>query len=628
MYNDTVLDHFANPRNVGSIPNADGIGLSGNPVDGDKITIYIKVRHNILTDVKFKTFGCGAAIAASSMLTVLATGKPLPEALKITNDDVADALGGLPERKLLCSNIAADALQAAIRDYTKKKSNLTDNQPTDSILSDTAQPKPRFSEKTEGLSDATQIQRYLRHIIMPDIGGSGQRKLLDTRILICAAHISTCDLLIRYLAAIGIGYIDCFFESEDGWALALKILSDLNPDVTFQRSNDFVPDTDYTIITGNALFCAQTATHLGNSSGSEISPVFISINEAWQGCFAQCNGRAELTEFLNTIKLKGFIAEKIPQQNNFSKDLGLLLSACFSGTLLVAELVKSRLEIGVLVTDIFYFDLLNDVFDNQFSASELQYANFDLSEYEIKNALQDAKILTVGAGGLGCPANLVLALAGVEKLSLIDYDHVEISNLNRQILHSTSTIGLLKVESAKRALETINPNLQITTYSGAFSRENARDIIKNHDLVIDGLDNLPTRYLLNDACYFEKKPLVEAGALAYYGQVTSIVPDDGPCFRCLFPETVNQTAGSCSETGVLGSVPGLIGVLEAVEAIKLIIGIPSTLKGKLLMIDVLETSFDLFTFRKYDDCPLCGKHPTIDELGDLTFVCEEAKNEQ
>ncbi|MCG2729229.1 MAG: HesA/MoeB/ThiF family protein, partial [Acetobacterium sp.] len=248
--------------------------------------------------------------------------------------------------------------------------------------------------------------------------------------------------------------------------------------------------------------------------------------------------------------------------------------------------------------------------------------------YEMHNSLKSANVLTIGAGGLGCPANLVLAKAGVKKLSLIDFDQVEISNLNRQILHSTSTIGMLKVESAKRSLEAMSPDLQVTTYSGAFSKENAREIIKKHDLVIDGLDNLPTRYLLNDACYFEKKPLVEAGALAYYGQVTTIVPDEGPCFRCLFPETNNQTAGSCSETGVLGPVPGLMGVLEAIEAIKLIVGIPTTLKGKLLMIDVLETSFDRFTFGKYEDCPLCGKHPTIHELGDFTFVCEEAKNEQ
>lgn len=628
MYNDTVLDHFANPRNVGSIPDADGIGTSGNPIDGDKITIYIKVQQNALSDVKFKTFGCGAAIAASSMLTVLATGKTLAEAFKITNDDVAKALGGLPEQKLLCSNIAADALHAAINDYTNKKANLTDKTAANSNLSAHNEPEPSSTETIEGLTDANQIKRYLRHIIMPDIGGSGQKKLLDTRILICASHLDSCDLLIRYLTAIGIGHIDCFFESKVGWESTLATLSDLNPDVTFQLSDNFVTDTDFTFVIGNTGYATKMSTLLINSASSIISPTFISINEAWLGCFGLCQDKNEISAFLETIKKKGFFEKQDFTIDHFSDNLGMLLSTCFVGTLLAIEIVKSRLKIGVQLTDIFYFDLINYTFDNQFSTSDLSYSVFDLSEYEMKNSLKSANVLTIGAGGLGCPANLVLALAGVEKLSLIDFDHVEISNLNRQILHSTSTIGLLKVESAKRALEAINPNLQVTTYSGAFSKENARGIIKKNDLVIDGLDNLPTRYLLNDACYLEKKPLVEAGALAYYGQVTTIVPDEGPCFRCLFPETNNQTAGSCSETGVLGPVPGLMGVLEAIEAIKLIVGIPATLKGKLLMIDVLETSFDTFTFRKYEDCPLCGKHPTIHELGDFTFVCEEAKNEQ
>jgi molybdopterin/thiamine biosynthesis adenylyltransferase/NifU-like protein involved in Fe-S cluster formation len=627
MYNDTVLDHFANPRNVGSIPDADGIGISGNPVDGDKITIYIKVQQNVLTAVKFKTFGCGAAIAASSMLTVLATGKTLSEALKITNADVAEALGGLPEQKLLCSNIAADALHAAIDDYTNKNINITDHQATGTILFEAEYPDPVLSEKIEELTDANQIKRYLRHIIMPDIGGRGQKKLLDTRILVCAADVESCDLLLRYLTAIGIGHIHCHFESKDGWEEALKALNDLNPDVSFQYADDFVTDADLTIIIGNTNYATRTTGLFLNSSRPQISPTFISVNSAWQGCFGLCQNRNELSVFLNDIEKKGFSAQNDCNDKDFSDQLGLLLSSCFVGTLLAVEAVKSRLKIGVPLTDIFYFDLINHSFDNLFSTSDQVFVDFDLSssEIEFKNKLAEANILTIGAGGLGCPANLVLAKAGVKNLSLIDFDHVEISNLNRQILHSTATIGRLKVESAKQALEAMNPALQVTTYSGAFSKENAREIIKKHDLVIDGLDNLPTRYLLNDACYFEKKPLVEAGALAFYGQVTTLVPDEGPCFRCLFPETNNQTAGSCSETGVLGPVPGVMGVLEAIEAIKLIIGIPTTLKGSLLMIDVLETSFDRFTFRKDQDCPLCGEHPTIHELVDFTFVCETAQ---
>jgi molybdopterin/thiamine biosynthesis adenylyltransferase len=157
----------------------------------------------------------------------------------------------------------------------------------------------------------------------------------------------------------------------------------------------------------------------------------------------------------------------------------------------------------------------------------------------------------------------------------------------------------------------------------AFTNEVAQEIIKNHTLVIDGLDNLPTRYLLNDACYFEKKPLVEAGALSFYGQITTIIPDQGPCFRCLFPDSATLKSGSCSETGVLGPVPGLIGILQAVEAIKIIIGAAPSLQGKLLMIDTLERSFDLFNFKKDNDCPLCGARPTIHDLQENNFVCTE-----
>ncbi|HAZ06237.1 MAG TPA: hypothetical protein DCY58_08330, partial [Acetobacterium sp.] len=204
--------------------------------------------------------------------------------------------------------------------------------------------------------------------------------------------------------------------------------------------------------------------------------------------------------------------------------------------------------------------MISLIFDNQFTTSQTPCPPTDLSQTIDMNKLRSARVLTVGAGGLGCPANLVLAMTGLAHLSLIDFDQVEISNLNRQILHSSSRIGLLKVESARIALKSINPKLNITLYPEALSTENARALISQHDLVIDGLDNLPTRYLLNDACYLENKPLIEAGALSYYGQVTALIPDDGPCFRCLFPQTDGQTAGSCSETGVLGPVPGVIGV--------------------------------------------------------------------
>lgn len=623
MYNDTVLDHFANPRNVGSFPNADGIGQSGNPIDGDKITIYIKVHNDILTDVRFKTFGCGAAIAASSMLTVLAVGKPLAEGLKLTNDDVAEALGGLPSNKLLCSNIAADALHAAINDYTAKQKNQPLDHPV--IAEENDGPSLGSHEAIGRLKDTNQIQRYLRHIIMPDIGGAGQQKLLETQVLICAPDLETCDVLLSYLTAVGIGHITCFFKNSDGWESDFAHFHDLNPDVKLELIEEISGASDFNIIIGDFFFSSRMADLLVESVPDELSPTFISIIDPWQGCLNLSTDSKSVKSFLDQVEKKRFKTENQADSQHFAYRLGLVLSCAFVGSLLTIELVKARLQIGVVLNDVFYFDLWNTSFENNFFVSDRGFIHLDYGSYPLKNALADANVLTIGAGGLSCPANLVLAKAGVKKLSLIDFDHVEISNLNRQILHSTSRIGLLKVESAKLALEAIHPDIQVNTYSGSFTKENARDIIKKHDLVIDGLDNLPTRYLLNDACYFEKKPLLEAGALAYYGQATTIIPDQGPCFRCLFPESPSQTAGSCSETGVLGPVPGLMGILQAIEAIKLIIGMPSSLQGKLLMVDVLETSFDIFSFKKYVDCPLCGSHPTIHELGEYTFVCEEAK---
>lgn len=617
MYNEIVLDHFSNPRNVGDFATPDGVGHAGNPIDGDKITIYIKVANQRLTGVRFKTFGCGAAIAASSMLTVMANGKTLAAALQITNADVATALGGLPPEKLLCSNIAADALHDAIQNYQQQGAAIKRIEATDQDPSPNGNQAP-----TEGLTDPAQIKRYLRQIIMPDIGGAGQKKLLTTKILVCAPDLKIDDLLLRYLVAMGIGQIDCFLGNSDNWEPVCENLRDLNPDITLQLVKTVTTPADFNLIQGNNRFCRKLAESLlSDSLTRAFTPTLVSVCDAWQGCFNYCHDQAAMKLFLDALQNKGFADHQaITHELNI---LGSDLSTAFSGTLLPIELAKACLNIGEQQTAGFYYDLISLIFDNQFTTSQTLCPPMDLSQAIDMNKLRSARILTVGAGGLGCPANLVLAKAGLTHLSLIDFDQVEISNLNRQILHSSSRIGLLKVESARIALKSINPKLNITLYPEALSTENARTLIGQHDLVIDGLDNLPTRYLLNDACYLENKPLIEAGALSYYGQVTALIPDDGPCFRCLFPQADGQTAGSCSETGVLGPVPGVIGVLQAVEAIKQLLGLTPNLTGRLLMIDTLATSFDLFSFKKDTNCPLCGQDRSIHELGSFSFVCED-----
>jgi len=624
MYNDTVLDHFTNPRNVGSITDADGIGQTGNPADGDKVTIYIKVRNNTLVDVRFKTFGCGAAIAASSMLTVLSMDKSIEDALKISNDDVAAALGGLPPQKIICSNIAADALHAAINDYLNRtklnpsQSNISLVNPTENLS---------IPEKaTHKAMDKNQIQRYLRHIIMPKISGVGQQKLLETSVLVCSQSANACDVLLNYMAAAGIGNIYCLLENKTDWDSLLAHVHDLNPEIAIELVEDMTVAVDSNIIIGNFDYVGRMSDILISSDSHECTPTIIAVTYAWQGFVNCCHHEQSMTDFLAVVSKKHVFADEISDQQSF-QELGLSMSTAFLGTLLVIELIKTQLNIGSILTEPFYFNLLEMSFVNDLSECEGNFKNSQSSFEHLNESLSQAKVLIVGTGGLGCPNALSLARAGVGTIGLIDYDVVELSNLNRQILHTTSKIGLPKVESAKLALKRINPNLNIELHQVAFSRENALDIIKNYDIVIDGLDNLPTRYLLNDACFFGKKPLVDAGVLAFYGQLTTIFSGDGPCYRCIFPETAaSDSALSCSEVGVLGPVPGLMGVLQSVEALKIIMGISSSLKGGLLLYDALETEFEVVKFQRNNDCKLCGKTPMILELGEATFVCTDTKD--
>ncbi len=236
--------------------------------------------------------------------------------------------------------------------------------------------------------------------------------------------------------------------------------------------------------------------------------------------------------------------------------------------------------------------------------------------------LKASKVLIIGTGGLGSPVSLYLAAAGVGKIGLVDYDTVDESNLQRQIVHSNSTIGVPKVESAKQRLLEINPYIEIKTYNLILSKENALEIMKDYDLIIDGTDNFSTRYLVNDACYFLKKPFVYGSIFRFDGQVTVFYPEVGPCYRCLYPEPPPPgTVPSCAEGGVFGVLPGVIGSLQATEAIKILIGIGDPLIGKLILYDALKMEFRTLKIRKAPHCPLCGENPTITELIDYESFC-------
>ena len=235
--------------------------------------------------------------------------------------------------------------------------------------------------------------------------------------------------------------------------------------------------------------------------------------------------------------------------------------------------------------------------------------------------LLDSKVLIIGAGGLGSPAAVYLALAGVGTIGIVDFDVVELSNLQRQILHHSDDVGRSKVVSAKESIKAYNPDVNVVLHETRLTSENAFDIIPQYDLVVNGADNFPSRYLVNDACYLSQKPLVDGSILLFDGQATVFVPGQG-CYRCLFPSPPPPGAvPNCAEAGVLGALTGLVGSIQATEALKLILGIGDSLSSRLLLIDALSMDFREVKMKRNDQCPLCGDNPTVTELIDYEVFC-------
>jgi molybdopterin/thiamine biosynthesis adenylyltransferase/rhodanese-related sulfurtransferase len=236
--------------------------------------------------------------------------------------------------------------------------------------------------------------------------------------------------------------------------------------------------------------------------------------------------------------------------------------------------------------------------------------------------LKAARVLCIGAGGLGSPLTLYLAAAGVGTLGIVDFDVVDFTNLQRQIIHSTADVGRKKLDSAAEKLKAINPFINLKTFETRLSSENALELFRDFDIVADGTDNFPTRYLVNDACVLTGKPNVYGSIFRFEGQASVFATEEGPCYRCLYPEPPPPgLVPSCAEGGVLGILPGLVGVMQATEVIKLILGQGEPLIGRLLLIDALGMKFRELKLRKNPDCPACGTHPTITKLIDYNEFC-------
>jgi sulfur-carrier protein adenylyltransferase/sulfurtransferase len=261
------------------------------------------------------------------------------------------------------------------------------------------------------------------------------------------------------------------------------------------------------------------------------------------------------------------------------------------------------------------------------STAELQRYSRHLIMPEVtaegQKRLKAARVLCIGAGGLGSPAALYLAAAGVGRLGLVDFDRVDVTNLQRQILHGTKDIGRSKLESARDRLQDINPEIEINLHQCRFSSENAGQIVADYDVIVDGSDNFATRYLSNDVCVFARKPNVYGSVFRFEGQTTVFAPHfGGPCYRCLFPEPPPpESVPNCAQAGVLGVLPGIIGMLQSIEAIKLIVGIGEPLIGRLLHFDALKVTFRELKLRRDPQCPVCGENPTIFSPIDYDQFC-------
>ncbi len=446
-----------------------------------------------------------------------------------------------------------------------------------------------------------QINRYIRHIVMPEINVKGQEKLLESTVSVYGESTDNLMTAVLYLSAMGIGKILCHIKDDSGYESLFYNAEDLNNDVSIEIINEHFPadNADVRVIIGSISFINDVINK------NEFVPTIVSmaneVNE-WKGTLQAFIEQERLNEY---IQFAG-------GGKCYNKEKNLLITS-FSGALCSVECVKLILNIGKIHENLLMFDLLTMEFNNfdqdQYEAAICNFNienNMSLSKKEIIKKLNDSKVLVVGTGGLGSPAAIGLAVSGIGTIGLLDSDKVESSNLNRQILHSVSRIGAPKAESAKFFISNINHNTNIITHVLELNSENAEGTIREYDAVIAAVDNIQTRYIINDTSFLLKKPVIESGVLSFDGTNTTIIPGEGHCYRCLYPD-VNTRSMTCTEAGILGAIPGVMGFIEVIELVKVIASIGVTLKNKILMFDGLEMEFNIINLGKNPDCTVCGK---------------------
>ena len=454
-----------------------------------------------------------------------------------------------------------------------------------------------------------QKNHYKRHIIIPEIGEQGQKKLLDSTVYVYCENTDSLRPLAYYLAALGTGKIFCYLKDEEDADSLFDEVIDLNNDTTIDYLNEKNeknriknnqnddkneknrPQNSYRIVLGNLNFIKNLAAELVND---EFIPTIISVNSQWKGTIQTFQIEKLFKNFIDLLKT----------DKNLCSNSPAYLANALSATLCAGEYIKLCLGIGKTRNDMLFFDLFNMEFNQTESNINLPEFLDESYSMDIKQKLSDAKVLIVGVGGLGSPAAYGMTIADVNTLGLLDLDEVEMSNLNRQILHSFSRIGMPKVSSAKFLLKKLNPNINIKTHTTELTKDNAEEIFSEYDLIIAAVDNIPTRYLINDTCFLINKPCSEAGVLRFDGTATTIVPHQGHCYRCLYPNA--NSSNLSGDNGVLGVVPGAMGFIQAAEAVKTLSGLGKTLKNKILLFDSLEMDFNIIDIGRAPQCPTCG----------------------
>lgn len=468
-----------------------------------------------------------------------------------------------------------------------------------------------------------QINRYLRHILIPEISGPGQKKLLDSSVFVCGENVNDTAAIIYYLAAAGVGSIGCQFDDSKGFEELWAQIKDLNDDVSMELSDG--SNRDVWIFLGRPEFTLKKQELICTGS----VPSVISLYRGWRGGMQIIKDSDHSHSFLS--KLTG-VQQNACNNSHENTKTAEIFSKCVLGALSVLEVIKLALDIGESADELLYLNLLSMEFlkagEEEQTQMLIELCKQKPEDFQEIN-VGTGKVLIVGTGGLGSPAAYALALAGIGTIGLVDYDTVDISNLNRQILHSRSRIGTPKVESAAVFLNSINPRLAINCHNTGLSKENVFDIIAGYDVIIDAVDNFPTRFLLNDACFFAGKPMIDAGVLRFDGTFRTILPRQGPCYRCSLPDIpAAGSVPSCAESGVLGPIPGIMGFIQAAEAVKLLSGQGNIFSDKMIFFDGLFSDFCTIKLNRNSKCPLCGSEPAFRELREYGFACPDDADEE